>query len=194
MQVNIVLIFFFHLWMKIKNKLYFFIMRWIIDGYNVIFSDARLSKLLRNDVEAARDELIVEIQSRRSLTNDKVTLVFDGRYRATTDRISDNLTISFSTKGQTADDLIKEEIGRSTTRRSLCVVTNDLAIIDYARVCGANVTKSEEFLLMVRKFLPSHKGSRNDGKEKKEDSDAEKPAVIGKPDQELLKLFKENKK
>ncbi|MFZ1082246.1 MAG: NYN domain-containing protein [Candidatus Kryptoniota bacterium] len=169
-------------------------MKWIVDGYNVIFSDARLSKLLRNDIEAAREELILKIKSCNSLIADKVNLVFDGKYNATANKISDSLIISFSTKGQTADDFIKEQIERSARRRSLCIVSNDLAIIDYARICGANVVKSEEFLSMLGKLPPTSKSSRNARQEKANGSDIGKPIVNGKLDQELLKLFKENKK
>ncbi|MGO9482412.1 MAG: NYN domain-containing protein [Candidatus Kryptoniota bacterium] len=169
-------------------------MKWIVDGYNVIFSDSALSKVARNNIEAARDAIVSEIESCRRLTKDKLDLVFDGKHKTAVDRLSDNLTVSFSASGQTADDLIKDEIGRSTARRSLCIVTNDYAIIDYARGCGAIVMQSEEFLSLVRKFKSAHGGSRKLETEPTLDLDAEKPRVIGKVDQELLKLFKENKK
>ncbi len=147
---------------NVSKQIIFDIMMWIVDGYNVIFSDTRLLKLSRNDMETARDELLREIQSGQRWLNGKATVVFDGKYRTTAEKISDNLSVSFSGTGQTADELMKKEVGNSTTRRSLGIVTNDLEIINYARICGVprnNILKSEDFLTIIRNSVPGLKGS-----------------------------------
>lgn len=160
-------------------------MRWIIDGYNVILADLRLSKLLRNDPEAARNELSREIQHSGKLQGQKVTIIFDGKYTASTERITENLEIKFSAPRETADDLIKKEIGDQLKRRSLLVVGNDHAIINYARECGAKVVKSEDFLSRIRE----PKSTNNTTGE----LFAEKPVAADKPDLELLRLFRGKK-
>lgn len=189
---------------NVSKQIIFDIMMWIVDGYNVIFSDTRLLKLSRNDMETARDELLREIQSGQRWLNGKATVVFDGKYRTTAEKISDNLSVSFSGTGQTADELMKKEVGNSTTRRSLGIVTNDLEIINYARICGVprnNILKSEDFLTIIRNSVPGLKGSgrmtqSNRSSRTREDRNwaSEKPATINNNDKELLRLFKENKR
>ncbi len=156
-------------------------MRWIIDGYNVILADHKLSKLMKNSLELARDELAQEIRRSGRFRGQRVTIIFDGRHSSSAERIAENLEIRFSPPRETADDLIKKEIGAQPGRRSLFVVSNDHAIINYARECGARVIKSGEFLSLVRE--PKH------GKDTSNDSSAEKPAANDKPDPELLRLF-----
>jgi len=178
--------------------------KWIVDGYNVIFSDRKLTKFFRNDTEVARLELLNEIQSYSGLMNNLVIIVFDGKYRTAADKVSDRLVVMFSEEGQTADELIKQEIASSTARRSLCIVSNDVAIIKYARICGVpsrNLLKSEEFLDTIRKATSKREGSRDTVYKRKksrilknDDSLAEKPLPNGKTDQELLRLFKEKEK
>jgi len=186
------------------KEIIFFVVRWIIDGYNVIFADARIFKILRNNIETARCELLREIQRSTSLAGDKITIVFDGKYNSTSDKTSGDLVVTFSAEGQTADELIKNQIADSTVRSSLRVVTNDLAIIDFARICGvprSNIIKSEEFLERIRSLAPTQKApqhttmkSRKPRAPRSYDSTAEKPMSLGKPDPELLRLFKENRK
>ena len=161
-------------------------MRWIVDGYNVILADNRLAKLLRNDSETARAEFLSEIQRSGKLGKQKVTVVFDGKFSSSAERITNNIDVRFSARVQTADDLIKIEVGTSAKRRSLSIVTNDHAIINYARECGANVGKSQDFLLMVRRANVTTQAGKI--------SVVEKPEPTGNPDPELLKLFSEKKK
>ena len=165
---------------------YIFHMRWIVDGYNVILADNRLAKLLRNDSETARAEFLSEIQRSGKLGKQKVTVVFDGKFSSSAERIANNIDVRFSARGETADDLIKIEVGTSAKRRSLSIVTNDHAIINYARECGANVVKSQDFLLMVRGANVTTQAGKI--------SVVEKPEPTGNPDPELLKLFSEKKK
>lgn len=155
-------------------------MRWLIDGYNVILTDPRLAKMLRNDNEQGRHELISRILATRRLNKDDITVVFDGRYAASSSREGNRLLIRFTARGETADDFIKREVGKSQRRRSLVVVSNDRSILAYARECGAGIMGSGEFLAMTRerKQHPSHSYASD-----------EKPDPPGKPDPELLKLF-----
>jgi predicted RNA-binding protein with PIN domain len=168
----------------------------IVDGYNVILSDSTLSKLLRNNVAAARDELIHRIRLCRRLARVKIEIIFDGKFRSPVELLSDKFIVKFSVEGETADDLIKEEIGKYNSRKSLCVVTNDQAIIRYAQICGANTMRSSEFLSFIRGTVPASKEIRVRGKTTKrtsDETDIEKPSLTVDDDKELLKLFKGQK-
>ncbi len=156
-------------------------MRWLIDGYNVILSDEKLAKMLRNENEAGRGELVFEIANSGRFKGDEVTIFFDGRFGASSSRETPKLLVRFTARGETADDAIKREIGNSSRRRSLFVVSNDHAIVSYARECGATAVSSAEFLVKVRNREPSNERAGNIA--------SEKPESTGRPDQELLKLF-----
>ncbi len=160
-------------------------MLWLIDGYNVALSDGKLGKMLRNDNEAGRRQLLFEIAGSRRFSRQNVTVVFDGRFAASSERETPRLLVRFTSRGETADDLIKREIGESNKRRALTVVTNDRSILAYARECGARTLGSAEFLSMVRERTPD-RGTA--------DHYSEKPEPAGRPDPELLKLFTGKKK
>lgn len=155
-------------------------MYWIVDGYNVILSDDKLAKLLRIDNETGRHELLFEIANSRRLSRENVTVIFDGRFAASASRETPNLLVKFSSGGESADDLIKREVGRSGRRRSLTVVTNDRSILAYARECGAKTLASLKFLAIVRQKAQSPNVTA---------LTSEKPESTGRPDPDLLKLF-----
>ena len=160
-------------------------MRWIIDGYNVLLSDQKLSHLMKIDSEQARRELVLEISGSRRLSRDDINLVFDGRFTPSSSHEGPRFAVRFTSRGETADEWIKREVGNSTKRLSLTVVSSDLSIVAYAKECGAATMKSGEFLSVVR--------TKNAGR-KQIDADDEKPASAGKLDQELLDLFKGKRK
>ena len=157
-------------------------MHWILDGYNIIHADHRLSKVAMNNLEAGRDELIREIVSAPKFNGESVFLVFDGKSGSPERKIDAGIKVMFSNSPESADDVIKRIIGNYQKRRSIVTVTNDHSIVDYAKECGAKVIGSKDFLSLIR--------SRKSGR-KEEESLSEKPPLPFKPDLELLKLFKE---
>lgn len=159
-------------------------MWWILDGYNIILADEKLTKLVRVNLVGAREELINEILSAAEFKRENVVLVFDGKSGGPAERISPNLHIEFSRIHETADDLIKNMVGDHKKRSSVNVVSNDHSITNYAKECGAGVIGSRDFLLLVRK--------RREKTEEKNSFD-EKPTVPNAPDAELLRLFREKK-
>lgn len=160
-------------------------MRWLVDGYNVILSDPKLSRMLRNDNEQGRFEFIAELSASRRFSGENVTIVFDGRFTASSSREGRMILVRFTSRRESADDFIKKEIGNSPKRRSLTVVTNDRSIIAYAKECGAKTLGSRDFLTLAR---------GNGRRREKVDAAAEKPESTGRPDPELLKLFTGRKK
>ncbi len=160
-------------------------MRWLIDGFNVALSDQKLSRLMKIDSEQARHELAMEILGSKRLSKEDINLVFDGRFAPSSSREGPRLVVRFTSRGETADEWIKREIGNSTRRRSLTVVSNDLSILGYAKECGAATMKSGDFLSMVRAVNERGNGMVIDD---------EKPESAGKFDEELLDLFKGKRK
>jgi predicted RNA-binding protein with PIN domain len=154
----------------------------VIDGYNLILADIRLSKLMNKDPFSAREKLVNEIQQGIGKSS-KVTLVFDGKFLHQKELISQNFEVQFSPRGESADEVIKEIIGRAWNRRVITVVTNDLSIIAYAKECGSRTMKSEEFLRLLRTKEIVRK--ENDGK-----NPLEKPEHVTNEDFELLKKWR----
>lgn len=158
-------------------------MRWLIDGYNVILSNEKLAKLMRQNPESARDELIRTVLY-SGIARETVMIVFDGKHSGSIQTPAKNLEIIFSSLPETADDVIKKKVGMSSSRRSTVVVSDDRSIRNFARECGAGVLGSREFL----SYLSEKK--RKVSFEKR----SEKPEPSGSVDAELLRLFTENKK
>ncbi len=140
---------------------------------------------MKIDSNQTRHELALEILRSARLSKDDINLVFDGRFAPSASREGPRLVVRFTSGGETADEWIKREIGNSTKRRSLTVVSNDLSILAFAKECGAATMKSGEFLSMVRTLNARGKDTV---------SDDEKPASAGKLDEELLYLFKGKRK
>ncbi len=161
-------------------------MHWIVDGYNVILSDRMLAKLFKASNELGREDLINTIMHSDMPKGERVTIVFDGKFASSEERVGSNVRVKFTSTGETADDVIKGEIARSTRRRSLRIVSDDNSISTYARECGAVAVGSKDFLSMLR--------GRGQGTDPATDLVDEKPAAGGSLDTELLKLFREEKK
>lgn len=153
----------------------------LIDGYNLILSDEKLSKLMRRDPTIARETLIDEIRNVIGKAS-KITLIFDGRFSHEKQLVSQNFEIQFSQKGEPADDVIKDIVGRAYNRRSITVVTNDLSIIAYARECGSKTMKCGDFVKLLRTKKPSPSGNTRE-------KSIEKPQHITNKDLELLKKW-----
>ncbi len=156
-------------------------MIWIVDGYNVIFSDKILTKLVRGNNETGRQELIRRILQSTEFKGDKVVVVFDGKYGPSNEKPAANVYVRFSPARETADDMIKREIAQSTRRRSLRIVSSDTSIADFARECGAVALDSSDFLSLLKR--PANRREHDSG------MGSEKPNVGTALDTELLKLF-----
>jgi len=159
-------------------------MHWILDGYNIMLGDEKLGKAARNNLEGARDELIREIIGAENLRRESVFLIFDGKSGGPTEKITPNLQVKFSKPGETADDVIKSMVRNYKKRISVLVVSDDRAIVNYAKQCGAKVVSSTDFLTLTR----ARKSKSNEP-----ESFSEKPTTPTKTDLELLRLFKQKK-
>ena len=114
----------------------------LVDGYNV----AKLG-WPKCSLEEQRDALINRTENLARRHGADITIVFDGdsvvgahapRRRT--------VRVVFSPSGVTADDIIRDEVGRLPIDRAVVVVTNDREIVDDVRRAGANVVPSNAFI------------------------------------------------
>lgn len=113
---------------------------YIIDGNNLIGKIVSLKNL--PDKQSAREKLSLMLERFFAGKKLKVSLHFDG-YENEPIRIS-GIKIKYSLN-RSADEMIKEEIEKIKNQKSVFVVSSDLEILSYAKVCGCNVLKSEGF-------------------------------------------------
>jgi predicted RNA-binding protein with PIN domain len=120
----------------------------IVDGYNVIRANPRLQSMERLSLERARDVLVQTLCSAPRLSNDRITVVFDGalgtRSHVHKERVG-RLLIVYSARGQKADDVIVEEARRGPAEDTV-VVTNDVEVRENCRAAGCRVSGSENLL------------------------------------------------
>ncbi len=114
----------------------------LVDGYNV----AKLGWPGRS-LEEQRDALIDRSENLARRHGADITIVFDGDSivgaHAGRRRM---VRVVFSPSGVTADDVIRDEVARLPSDRSVVVVTNDREIVDDVRRSGANVVPSNAFI------------------------------------------------
>ncbi len=136
---------------------------YIIDGNNLIGKIASIWILQQKDKQAAREQLTFIVDRFFTETKLKVTLHFDGFKN---DEINtQNLKIQYS-GSRTADELIKKEIMNSKNSREICLVSSDINLIDFARVCECMVENSENFAADL-----SHKVEPDDEKKRTDEID-----------------------
>lgn len=118
-------------------------MHYFIDGYNYLFRLGFGDK----DFSQSRQHFIEELNLKVQSSNIEVTLVFDAQYQAhdMTRSHYQNLEILYSSYGETADDLILNEVKAERNIRQVVVVTSDKKLAWFARRCAAKTESIEEF-------------------------------------------------
>jgi len=111
----------------------------IIDGNNLI---GKIPSIKSKDKNAEREKLAYILERYFFNKKVKVSLHFDGHK---------NLPIKvsgikiFYSENQTADDLIKNEIERTSNRKNIILVSSDNNLKEFARVCSCEVKSSDDF-------------------------------------------------
>jgi len=116
--------------------------QYIIDGNNLIGKVPSLKILQKKDKQRSRAKLALMIDNYFNQKNAKVFLHFDGHPKEPI-RIN-NASIIYS-ENLSADEKIKNQVGKSKNPRNIIVVTSDNNLAEYARVCSSTVIKCEEF-------------------------------------------------
>jgi len=134
-------------------------MNYIIDGYNLIFAEPSLAKLLQNHSEDARRNLLVRLSNFHIHKKHNITVVFDGKMGIIgTEKPPPGLNVIF-TKNESADAHIIKLIQNSRKPKEMVIVTSDYKDIGhFAQQMGVLVLTSEEFLEQLDQVEKKNKG------------------------------------
>ncbi len=115
----------------------------IIDGNNLIHKVPHLKNLFAKDKESAQVSLIETINTRLK-RNEKAVFVFDGHGSVK------KSSVTFS-NDITADELIRKKIESFADHKKLKIISSDNNITGLAKMCGAEIQKSEDFWNEINK-------------------------------------------
>ena len=115
---------------------------YIIDGNNLIGKLRELNKIHLKDKKRSREQLAFIIERNIKLKKAKVSLHFDGFADLPINIL--NIKIIYS-DNISADEKIKLQIGKSDNPRNIILVSSDHNLMQFGKVCGCSVMKSEEF-------------------------------------------------
>ena len=118
----------------------------LIDGYNLIRNYPPLSRAEKADFSQGREKLLEWLSQYRRTTPNPLTVVFDGGKGdslAEGRDIFKGIKILYSSRGQTADDIIKRLVKKDGGK--ILVVTSDQELGSYCRFFKAGWIRSEEF-------------------------------------------------
>ncbi len=125
-------------------------MIYLIDGYNLLFRLFHSGKKF----ESQREVVIDFLQEKAIFLNINIHLVFDG-YKQNQQLPNilyyDNLKVIYTSKGQTADDYILEQIFLSKTPNQIIVVTSDNTLTIKAKQMHAQTKSIESFIDWISK-------------------------------------------
>jgi ribosomal protection tetracycline resistance protein len=127
--------------------------RVIVDGYNVIHTDARYSALADRDLDAARARLVADVSAWATSRGSAAVVVFDGGGNPASDGSPHSIagiTVRFSPAGGDADAMI-EGLARAArdADEETVVVTSDAATQWVAMGRGVTRMSSAEFVREV---------------------------------------------
>jgi len=124
-------------------------MHYYIDGYNLLFRTARAG----DDLQTQRQYIIEELNTMLQVAEIDATVVFDAQYQPGESARSHykHLMIQFTAIGETADELILDELKRTLKPRQETVVTSDKKLAWLARRLSAKTESVEEFMGWVNK-------------------------------------------
>ena len=115
---------------------------YIIDGNNLIGKIPLLKQLHNKDKHQSAERLAHILGRYFTRKKSTVSLHFDG---FESEKINTGGIKIFYSNKSTADEKIKNEIERSRNPRNIILVTSDINLAEYGRVCSCKVIKSENF-------------------------------------------------
>lgn len=124
----------------------------IIDGYNVIRSEPRLQHLEATSLELARDTLVRTLESSPRLANDRLIVVFDGRFADRQHLHAQRrgrVEVVFSGRGQTADEVIVNQAEILARSGRVVVVSDDVEVRERSRAAGSEISACANLLNQI---------------------------------------------
>ena len=133
-------------------------MAYLIDGNNL------LGRIAPHELRerSGREGLVGRLIAFQRVTRARIHLVFDGNPEPTATDVIVNpkFIIHFPGEGQSADDIIRDMIGRQTDRRRFFVVSSDRAIRELAKKSGLAPVTSEVFARELKTAIKEGKKRR----------------------------------
>jgi predicted RNA-binding protein with PIN domain len=141
-------------------------MSYLIDGYNVIGRGRDLGLSLAEEGKERRLlDLVARWRDRKGVRRE-VKVIFDGQVGVLAGGRAKfshrGIGVEYAI-GRSADAAIGEAVRRSAHPRALVVVTSDQAVQREARLHGAAVQSSDEFLALVSRALAPGEGEKPEG-------------------------------
>ncbi len=127
-------------------------MRYIIDGYNLIFNIPNKSFGLENN----RKEILSSLKVAFSGNENDLTIVFDGKGLDVSFESFHLIQVIFTPSKMSADDYILEIVSASLHPSRVTVVSSDKNLSQQCKYFGTNTMTIKEFLKWVNK-KPSKK-------------------------------------
>ncbi len=125
-------------------------MRYLIDGYNLLFRIAKPGSAL----EKKRESLIVELNRVISDFKLKVIVVFDGSHPGLSHVMRhhfDALEIIYTYQNLSADEYIIEEVHSTRRPEEILVITSDRGLSQTCKNLGAKTQSIETFISSLKK-------------------------------------------
>lgn len=149
-------------------------MHYYIDGYNLLFR----VRCAADDLKTKREQVVQDLSEKIRFLGLEATLVFDSQYQLDEGQRRSHLQqieILFSSHGETADELILDELKNEKNPAQITVVTSDKKLAWLARRKGVKTETVEDFMVWLNKRV--HNKVRHQtkgvqpGETKKEKSD-----------------------
>lgn len=115
---------------------------YIIDGNNLIGKIGFLHRLQKKDKQSPRDKAAFMIDDYFHGKKVRVYLHFDGFEKLPIK--TSGIKIIYSNNRE-ADQAIKDQISGTKNKKQIIVVTSDLNLAEFAKVCSCEVITSDEF-------------------------------------------------
>lgn len=131
----------------------------IIDGYNVIKSTKFLDDFKFNELKNQREKFLFLLSNYKFRSNHRIVVVFDGSKSSQEFVHKENVNgieVVYSKSGQTADELIKDIVEKSSNPKEILVVSSDKGILYYVKMLGASTTTSEELYSKIKYTSQNH--------------------------------------
>lgn len=120
-------------------------MKFLVDGYNLMFRSLHAGKNLQQQ----REELIAHINTMVKVCEMTVTMVFDSQQPEFTRSHFDSLEIIYTDENQSADDYLLSMVKHSQQPHQLTIVTSDKRLAWSARRHAAKTETIEKFMEML---------------------------------------------
>ena len=166
-------------------------MKYLIDGYNLIFR----STSSKSSLQKRREALINEFNNLISELKLNVTVVFDapaGDWHDLTRGHVQALEVIYTAKKQSADEYILQEISYCRNASLITVITSDRSLANQCKALGAHVKSIESFLKWIAQKKAKKKAKKSEYAQERafQDSEINITRLLLIFEKKLLDLFR----